>query len=311
MNMSIAICFNNKDPEPWATALQAKLPKVNIEVYPDIKDYDKISFVLCWKADKDILSSFSNLKVVQSVGASIDHVLNHQTLKEDVVLCRMVDEKLSTDMFEYVLAGIMTHIKRFDEFAQFKKGELWHPIPYKTIDEVSIGILGLGKIGAYVASKLAGLGFTVKGWSRSQKDIAKVECFHGSNGLQRTLQSTDILINILPFTKQTEDILNAENLSRLNQDAYLINVGRGEHLVETDLLDLLERKHLSGALLDVFRTEPLPKDHPFWHHEKIKISPHIAAITNVASALELVVKNYQNFQKGIELLNVVDVGNGY
>ncbi len=309
--MSIAICFNHKDPKPWAAALKAKLPEVNIEVYPDIKDYDKISFILCWKADKDLFSRFPNLKVVQSVGASIDHVLNHQTLNEDIALCRMVDDKLSEDMFEYVLVGIMSHLKRFDEYNQFEKDQQWQPIPYKSIEEVSIGILGLGKIGAYVALRLAAFGFKVKGWSRSQKDIAKVACYHGVDGLHKTLHSTDILINILPFTEQTEDILNTQNLQQLNQGAYLINVGRGEHLVETDLLDLLESQHLSGALLDVFRTEPLPKNHPFWTHEKIKITPHIAAITNVASASDLIVKNYRNFQKRVELLNVVDMENGY
>ncbi len=309
--MSIAICFNHKDPKPWATALKEIMPEITIEIYPDIKDYDKITFVLCWKAEKDMFSRFPNLKVIQSVGASIDHVLNHQTLNEDIALCRMVDDKLSEDMFEYVLAGIMSHLKRYDEYAQYETDQQWQPVPYTSIEEVSIGILGLGKIGAYVASRLAALGFKVKGWSRSQKDISNVTCYYGADGLQTTLHSTDILINILPLTEQTKDILNLQNLKQLNQNAYLINVGRGEQLVENDLLELLESKHLSGALLDVFRTEPLPKSHPFWQHEKIKITPHIAAITNVASASEIVVANYLNFRKGGELLNVVLVENGY
>lgn len=309
--MSIAICFNNKDPKPWAKALQEKLKNVEVEIYPNIKDYNKITFALCWKADEDLLKKFPNLKVIQSVGASVDHVLNHQTLSKDVIISRIVDDKLSSDMFEYILAGIMSHLKTFDKYDQYTKDQNWQPIPYKSIQDVTIGILGIGQIGSYGATRLVSLGFKVKGWSRSAKEIKDVFCHHDEKGLLNVLQSTDILINILPFTEQTKDILNVDNLKQLNQNAYLINVGRGEHLVENDLLTLLENNHLSGALLDVFRTEPLPKSHAFWKHEKIKITPHIAAITNIASASEVVVANYLNLQKGKELLNVVSVKKGY
>ena len=185
--MSIAICFNHKDSKPWATALQEKIPNVKIEIYPDIEDYAAITFALCWKADRDLLSRFPNLRVVQSVGASVDHVLNYQTLPKDVILSRIVVGQLSTDMFEYVLAGIMRHIKRFPEYTQYSKEKQWQPIPYKSIEDVSIAILGLGKIGTYVASRLSAMGFKVKGWSRSTKDIMKEERFHGASGLQRAL----------------------------------------------------------------------------------------------------------------------------
>ncbi len=309
--MSIAICFNNKDPKPWAETLRKKLPDVEVEIYPDIKNYEEITFALCWKADRDLLTRFPNLKVVQSVGASVDHILNYRTLSEDIILSRIVDDNLSADMFEFVLAGIMSHIKRFDNYGQYAKDQQWQPIPYKSIKDVTIGVLGLGKIGSYVASNLGALGFTVKGWSRTPKEIENTTCYFGEAGLRDVLQSTDILINILPYTKQTEDILNAKNLKQLNPEAYLINVGRGEHLVENDLLDLLESKYLFGALLDVFRTEPLPMDHPFWQHEKIKTTPHIAAITNVDSASKIVISNYRNLQEGKKLLNVVSIADGY
>lgn len=309
--MSIAICFNNKDPKPWAEAIQKGITDVDVEIYPDIKDYTKITFVLCWKAEQGLLSRFPNLKVVQSVGASVDHILDHQSLNEDVILSRIVDHKLSADMFEYLLAGIMTHIKRFSDYDQSLKDQQWNPLANKSIEDVSVGILGLGAIGSHVSSKLGAIGFEVKGWSSSPKNIPNVTAYQGENGLKSVLHSTDILINILPLTDQTKNILNAQNLKQLNWGAYLINVGRGEHLVENDLLDLLDSNHLSGALLDVFRIEPLPADHIFWKHEKIRITPHIAAITNVDSAAKIVISNYLNFHKRQQILNTVSMSKGY
>jgi len=209
------------------------------------------------------------------------------------------------------LAGVMSHLKRLSLYDQYTKDQNWRPIAYKSIREVTIGILGLGKIGAPVSSRIGAMGFKVKAWSSTHKEIQNVSAYYGEDGLKSVLQSTDILINILPLTEQTKDILNAQNLKQLNEGAFMINVGRGEHLVENDLLDLLNSNHLSGALLDVFRTEPLPKDHVFWKNEKIRITPHIAAITNVVSASQIVVANYLNFQKGCNLLNKVSIKKGY
>lgn len=309
--MSIVICFTNKAPEPWKEVLQAKLKGVDIEIYPKVKDPQRVIFALCWKPEPKILAQFPNLKVVQSVGASVEHITQSQNLPAACFLTRIVDQQLSEDMFEYTLTGVMSHLKRFSEYYQDKKQKRWKQKPYKTINNTSIGILGLGSIGAHVATKFGQLGFKVKAWSRSEKHIENVSCFWGNNGLKSVLGSTDILINILPLTTETADILNLQNLEQLNKNGYLTNVGRGEHLVESDLLTLLENEHLSGALLDVFRTEPLPEQHPFWQHEKIKITPHIAAITNLGTASNIVVANYENLLKGEELLNVVSLKKGY
>ncbi|MCG8326269.1 MAG: glyoxylate/hydroxypyruvate reductase A [Chitinophagales bacterium] len=284
---------------------------MDIEIYPKVKDPQRVIFALCWKPQPKILAQFPNLKVVQSVGASVEHITQSQNLPAACFLTRIVDQQLSEDMFEYILTGVMSHLKRFSDYHRDKKQKHWNQKPYKTINNTSIGILGLGSIGAYVATKFGQLGFKVKAWSRSEKHIENVSCFWGENGLGNVLDSTDILINILPLTTETADILNLQNLEQLNKNGYLINVGRGEHLVESDLLTLLENEHLSGALLDVFRTEPLPEQHPFWQHEKIKITPHIAAITNLGTASNIVVANYENLLKGEELLNVVSLKKGY
>jgi glyoxylate/hydroxypyruvate reductase len=309
--VSIVIIFNNKDPKPWATILQQKLPNTTIEIYPNVKDNTTIYFALCWKPDKNVLSQFPNLKVAQSVGASADNIINTQELSVNTIVTRIVDDQLNNDMYEYLLTGIMGYLKNTALYAEDKNSKTWQPKPYKTILNTTICILGLGKIGAYAAQKLSALGFTVKGWSRSAKKLENITTFYGENGLQEALDATDVLINLLPFTTETENILNETNLAQLNKNSYLINVGRGQHLVEKDLLYLLGTKHLSGALLDVFRDEPLPAQHAFWTNANITITPHIASITNVETASEVVVENYKKLQHNEALTNIISLKNGY
>ena len=309
--MSLLIIFNNKNAKPWKEYLQEKLPEVNIEVYPNVADASKITFALCWKPEEHILSKFPNLKVVQSAGASVEHITSTQNITKEMSISRIVDPKLSEDMFEYILMGILAHLKDFNAYHINRSQKIWEQKSYKVISNTNVCVLGLGQIGTHVAEKLQTLGFKVSGWSKSKKKIEDVLCFHKENGLNQALSSSDILINLLPLTEETENILNLTNLCQLNKGAYLINVGRGEHLVESDLLQLLETEHLSGALLDVFRNEPLDSNHPFWQHEKIFITPHVAALTNVKSASNIVIENYRNCDNEEKLINLVSIQKGY
>lgn len=309
--MSIAIIFNQKDPKHWATAMQAHLPQTLVEIYPNIKDKQSVEFVLCWKPEADVLADFPNVKVIQSVGAAIDHITKTQSIKENQTICRIVDENLSHDMFEFLLTTILVQLKNFPLYSQQKERKLWQPKTYKNIGETHISILGIGEIGADVAKKLAKIGFKVKGWSGSKKEITDVESYAGADEIDSCLKNTDVLINLLPVTQQTENIINKNLLMKLNKGGFFINVGRGEHLVEQDLMELLNTEHLSGALLDVFRTEPLPSEHPFWAHPKIQITPHIASITNIDSAVILVAENYKNFITGLPLKHTVSLTKGY
>ena len=309
--MSLVICFNNKDHKAWSKILIEKLPDVDVEVYPQVKDNSRITFALCWKADDNILEQFPNLKVIQSVGASIDHITSNQNIGPNTKVTRIVDPYLSEDMYEFVLASILSHIKQFHPYQQDQTRGLWEQRPYHTISNTTIGVLGAGQIGGHVATKLALLGFKVKAWSKSDKTLNQVSCFYGQEGLGDTLRQTDILVNILPLTSATTNILNYHTLSQLNPKAYLINVGRGEHLVESDLIQLLDEGHLSGALLDVFREEPLPKRHSFWQHDNIQITPHVAALTRIDSASDIVVDNYNRMMANQELINEVSLQKGY
>ena len=309
--MSILLVFENKDVSPWADILKAKLPDTRIEVYPDVKDKSLVDFVICWKPKKNVLNDFPNVKVIQSVGASIDHITNSQTLNKNQQVTRIVDENLSNDMWEFLLTVVLSQLKNGGKYHKNQESKVWEQLGYGTIPNTTIAIMGLGSIGGYVAHKFVQLGFKVKGWSNSKKQIPNVESFTGNQGLDACLNHSDFLINLLPLTENTKDILNKKTFEKLPQHAFFINVGRGESLVESDLIECIDSSNLSGALLDVFRTEPLPADHPFWNHPKIELTPHVASLTNVNSAADLIIENYRRYQNNEALLHSVSIEKGY
>lgn len=309
--MSIAILTNYRNPSTWKNALQTKLPNAKIDVFNPSTDSVNAEFIVCWKPEKDQLKAFKKLKVIQSLGAGVDHIFDTNEIEASVKVVRIIDERLSADMWEYTLAATMHHLKDFAQYNRQESYQYWRPHRYKTIPETRVSILGLGQIGGFVAQRFAKLGFKTQGWSNSPKKIRKVKSFVGEKQLSKMLKQTDVLINILPLTASTIGILNEKLLSQLPQGAYLINVGRGGHLVETDLIPLIDSGHLSGATLDVFHTEPLPKNHPFWNHSKIQVTPHVASLTNLESAVNQVVENYERMKSGGKLLNEVSPNKGY
>lgn len=309
--MSILIIFENKDPKPWEKALKEKLPNTTIEIYPNVRDKKNIDFVICWKPIKNIFKQFPNIKVIQSVGASIDHVTTTQTINSSTIITRIVDENLSKDMWEFLLTIVLSELKNTKFYLEQQAKNTWKQQSYRSINDTTISILGLGKIGGYVADKFAQIGFNVKGWSNSPKQISNVKSYYGENEFDSFLNNTDFLINLLPLTIKTKGILNKKNFQKLPNTSFLINVGRGEHLVDVDLIDALNNSKLSGAFLDVFINEPLPKEHSFWNHAKIQITPHVASLTNVDSAIEQIRENYNRFLKKETLLNIVSLKKGY
>lgn len=309
--MSIGIIFNNRNPKPWKDELEKLLPNELIEVYPDIKDKEKVEFAICWKPDKNILKEFPNLKVIQSVGAAVDHITNSQDIDDNIIISKIVDQYLTNDMFEYTLAATMAYIKDVNYYSINKCKKEWKPKFYKRINDTRICILGIGEIGSYVGKRLAEIGFHINGWSRSKKEIKGIKSFYGLENLNNAIENTDILVNILPVTEETKNIIDYKVLSKLNKGGFLINIGRGEHLVEDDLLRLIEEGHLYGASLDVFREEPLGKDNKLWNYPSISISPHVAGITHIESASKTISENYLRMQKGETILHQVSHSKGY
>lgn len=308
--MSVALLFNQKPTEEWQRNLQKLLPETKVEVYPIISNPEDVEFIATWKPHKDYIKEFPNLKVVQSVGAGIDHLL-HTEIPDSVKVTRIVDSALKQEMFEHVLACIMTSMKNLLTYHKNQLQQEWIPKNYTSIHETTITILGLGEIGKLVAERFVALGFRVKGWSNSQKNINGVETFVGKEGLNSAIANTDFIVNILPLTTETESILNYKFFNQCSKQTVLINVGRGAHLVEKDLLIAIDEKQIKEAYLDVFREEPLPENHPFWSNKNIYITPHIASVTNATTALQQVATNYKKLKNMETLENEVSLDKGY
>lgn len=309
--MSIVLIFENKDPKPWEKALKEKLPNTTIEIYPNVKNKEVVDFLICWKPKKNVLEQFPKVKIIQSIGASIEHITNTQTINKDSIITRIVDEQLSNDMWEFLLSIVLSELKNAKTYLTQKKQKTWKQHHYKSINTTTVSILGLGKIGGFVAEKFAQIGFNVKGWSNSKKQIPNVDSYNGKNKFDMFLDNSDFLINLLPLTHKTNGILNKNTFQKLPKESFIINVGRGEHLIDVDLINTLDTSMLSGAFLDVFINEPLPKEHPFWNHPKIQITPHVASLTNVTTAIDQIIENYNRFLKNEELINVVSLKKGY
>ena len=309
--MSIVIVCPNRDMSQWVAALHSIDPALRVEVWPEIRDYGAVELALCWNQPPYVLDQFPRLKCISSLGAGVEHLLNDTTIQAGIPLVRLVDEDLKQSMAEYVMLGVLKHFRRFKDYRRQQKQARWEPQQIPHISQLGIGIMGFGEMGGYVAGKLSDLGFKVYGWNRSRKRTGPIKIYSGCDELGEFLKSSNVLLCLLPLTDETKNILNAQNFSQLPPGAYLINVGRGGHLVEDDLLAALDSGQLSGALLDVFGEEPLPEQHPFWSHEKITVTPHIASVTNPGSASAQIIENYRRALGDGPLLNLVDIDRGY
>lgn len=308
--MSVALIFNQKPTEEWQRNLQELFPDTKVEVYPNISNPEDVEFIATWKPHKNYVAEFPNLKVVQSVGAGIDHLL-HTKIPDSIKVTRIVDPALKQEMFEHVLACVMTSMKNLLTYYKDQVRKEWKPTIYQNIKETTITILGLGEIGKLVAEQFVALGFQVKGWSNSPKNINGVESFSGKEGLNAAISKTNFIVNILPLTDDTEGILNKDFFKECSDHTVLVNVGRGAHLVEKDLLIAIEEKQIKEAYLDVFVEEPLPENHPFWTNENVYVTPHIASVTNATTALKQVADNYNRMKNNETLLNEVSLERGY
>lgn len=309
--MSILLISRGRDVKPWLDTIKSERPELVVRVYPDTGPKEEVTFAIAWNHPPGAFQEFPNLKCIASMGAGVDHILKDPELPEDVVITRVTDEHLTNDMATYTTAVVLNYMRGFSGYKAAEKESLWQPKPYLRQRDVRVGVMGMGVLGAEAAAQLKKLGFAVQGWAKSHKNIEGIPVYAGTEELDYFLATSNILICLLPLTPETANILNKENFQKLPEGAYVINVARGEHLVEEDLLEMLDTGHLAGATLDVFRTEPLPKEHPFWPHPKVDVTPHIASVTNPASAAKQILANYDRLTKGEPLINVVSRTKGY
>ena len=258
------------------------------------------------------LKSLPNLKAVFSLGAGVDGFLRDPEYPKHLPLVRFVDPTLMHEMAQYVTMHVLIahrSQRRFDEAQALGKWD--QAMLARPSRDTRIGILGLGDIGGTIAASLLPFDFQLFGWSRSRKTVPGVKSFAGEKELPQFLAQCDYCVCVLPLTEETRGIMNAKLFARLPKGAWVINVARGGHLVEEDLLAALDAGHLGGAVLDVFQTEPLPAESPIWHHPKITATPHIAGITDPKSALAYVTDCVRRCETGQPLDNVVDLSKGY
>jgi glyoxylate/hydroxypyruvate reductase A len=306
--MSFALLYRSSTPhaERWRSGLERLIPDLDFRTYPEIGKPEDVRAALVWNPPHGLLASLPNLGLVISLGAGVDHILNDPHLPHDVPVVRLVDPHMVVQMSEYVVMQVLRLYRQDLAYAEQRREKVWRELPQKPPGEWRIGILGLGQYGSDAALKLKAFGFDVAGWSRRPKTIEGVRCYDGAAGLTAMLARTDILICLLPLTPETTGILDARAFAALPQGASIINVGRGSHLVEADLVAALDSGHLYAAVLDVFSEEPLPAASPIWSHKRIIMTPHIAAATNPPTAVAIVADHIHRLRDGRTLQHVVD-----
>jgi len=297
----------------WTAPLAEMAPDLNVVVEGrDKYDPKTIDYALGFRPEPGLLGSLPNLKVVFSLGAGVDGFLIDPNYPKQIPLVRFVDHQLSREMAQYCVMHALIHHRQQRMFDLFQKEKKWRQsVPPRGTEDTRIGILGIGEIGTMVAERLRDHDFKMAGWSRTRKQINGVESFAGHEELPKFLGQSDILICLLPLTADTRHILNTKTFSQLPKDAFVINVARGGHLKEDDLIAAIDSGHLSGATLDVFETEPLLESSPLWGHPKITVTPHVAAISDPRVMAKSAVDGIAQHKAGKPLENMVDFARGY
>jgi glyoxylate/hydroxypyruvate reductase A len=308
--VAILLYSPNDDLLAWRRELLARRPDLDVRIWPETGDPAQVTMALVWLPPPGMLAGLPNLGLILSLGAGVDAMLRDTTLP-DLPLCRMIDPALTRSMSEFVLLHVLKYHRQLDLYAlQQRRGE-WSFYLALPASERRVGIMGLGVLGEDAGRLLARHGLKVSGWSRTSKTIEGIASFAGEKELDAFLGELDILVCLLPLTAETDSILGTKLFARLPRGARLINVARGQHLVEQDLIDALDTGQLAHATLDVMRTEPLPPEHPFWRHPRIDLTPHVASYSLPESGVEIVIENIRRFGAGEPLLHVVDRGRGY
>lgn len=272
---------------------------------------DEVAYTLVWQPESGVMATMPNLKVIFSIGAGLDHLKPAGCVPEGIPVVRMVEEQLTAGMVEFVLFHVLRYHRFMDVYERNRKEGDWSEILQVSAADRRVGILGLGELGGNAAQALTGLGFSVHGWSRTEKSVPKVKSYFGQDQLPSFLNVTDILVCLLPLTDATYDIINADTLASLPEGAFFINAGRGGQVDEDALLEALDSGRLNGAALDVFKTEPLPRTSKIWDHPKVYLTPHIASMTTPASSSRHVINNIKRYRAGEPLTHQADLNRAY
>ena len=306
--MNITVSLTGMAPEPWVQGLQVALPQASVSVW--VPGAPQADHAVVWAPSQQFIDEQAGLQTLFNTGAGVDALLRLR-LPPGLKVVRLDDAGMSVQMAEYVCHAVIRHFREFDaDDADMRNGRWSYRKPRLRAD-FPVGVMGLGVLGTRVARALQSFEFPVNGYSRSPKVLPGIRCFSGEQALPDFLSASRVLVNLMPLTPETENLLNTHTLSQLQPGGYVVNVARGRHLVDQDLIDLIDSGHLAGAMLDVFRTEPLPAEHPFWRHPKIRLSPHTSARTLRDESIAQIAGKIVALQRGQTIQGVVDARRGY
>lgn len=296
----------------WRSALRALDTTLDVRIYPEIGAADQVEGLLTFKPPPGLVSQLPRLKLLQCSGAGVDQLLEGAAIPPGVAVARIAEQPQADDLAVFVLAVTLAWFRRLDAYHQQQAEARWARIfPHPTVTQLSVGVLGLGFFGRTIARRFADCGFRVHGWSRSVADLPGVSSWVGRAGLLQMAERCNVLICALPLTSETRGILSRPLLERTVRPGFLVNLGRGGHLIEADLAALLEEGSLDGAALDVHAQEPLPEAHPFWRHPRIRITPHVGAFATPEQAAPLILENLHRARRGEPPLHRVVPARGY
>jgi glyoxylate/hydroxypyruvate reductase A len=296
---------------PWVHDFAAELPHAETVVWQEGESVAPCDYAVLWAPPPALLDQLAHVKAIFLMGAGVDAILKFGDALPPVPIVRLGDAGMAEQMADYVAHAVLRYFRRFDEYEQQARQGIWRPLAPRDKRAFSVGVLGVGKLGTPVLRTLRQLGFPVRGWSRTPKDLPGVPCFAGMEALDEFLAGTRVLVCMLPLTPETSNLLDRARLSKLPEGAYLINVARGAQVAEPDLLALIRTGHIAGATLDVFRNEPLPAPHPFWSEPRITLTPHISALTIREDAVRQIAAKIKLLESGEQVADVVDRTLGY
>jgi len=297
--------------ERWHRALQDALPQHDVRAWQAGDAPVGAQYAVVWSPPDALFQVERELKAVFNLGAGVDGVMALPSLPPQLPVLRLEDAGMAPQMAEYVIHHLAWLSRGLETYAKQQRAAQWAPLPAIRYDEWPVGVMGLGQLGAHVARAVAALGYPVAGWARSPHTLQGVSTYAGDDQLGAFLARTRVLVNLLPLTPQTTGIIDAALLRQLRPEAVVINIARGAHVVDADLLAALDAGHVQAAVLDVFNQEPLPSDHPYWAHPRVRVTPHVAAATLEDDALRQIVERIERLERGEAVSGVVNRATGY
>ena len=310
--MATVLMASDQDPvDLWREALAQEMPELEFRAYPAVGDRDEIDYALVYWPPHGLIASLPNVKAVLSIAAGCDHILADPELPPHLPIVRMVDDYLAAMMAEYAIYGVLHFHRNMHFYRQEQLRSHWNRSWPLYTPETTVGILGLGAIGGDCARKLGALGFQVHGWSRSKKSMPGITCHHDVDGLLAMAAQCSYLICVLPLTTKTRGIINKDLIGAMPKGGVIINIARGGHQVDEDILNALDSGQLGGVFLDVFNEEPLPSDHPYWLHDKVWITPHVAGELLPRSCAKSVAANIRRIEANGPVPDLFDKIRGY